>query len=293
MVTFHGVRGSTPCDGHQFARYGGNTSCVAVAVRGPAADDLRPRHRAAQLRRAARRGRAARGLPRQRSCSSHLHWDHVQGLPFFAPLAAGGGVGRRLRPEQDDGPLGEVFAGVMQPPYFPIRPDELGGDVAVPRRRRRRLPASTARRCARAGSATSARRSGSASSGGRLGRVPLRSRARAPYPTTPTTTSRPSVLELCDGVDLLIHDAQHTTEEYELKRHWGHCTIDYAVHVAREAGARALALFHHGPSHGDDEIDEILRDARDLVGADRRARGDRRGRGARRRRSVQHAARSR
>ena len=40
------------------------------------------------------------------------------------------------------------------------------------------------------------------------------------------------MLELCDGVDLLIHDAQHTNEEYELKRDWGHCTIEYAVHVA-------------------------------------------------------------
>ena len=44
------------------------------------------------------------------------------------------------------------------------------------------------------------------------------------------------VLDLCDGVDLLIHDAQHTTSEYEMKRDWGHCTIEYAVHVAREVG---------------------------------------------------------
>ena len=68
----------------------------------------------------------------------------------------------------------------------------------------------------------------------------------------------PEVLELCDGVDLLIHDAQHTPAEYELKRHWGHCTVDYAVHVAREAGARTLALFHHDPAHGDDEMDRLL-----------------------------------
>ena len=72
------------------------------------------------------------------------------------------------------------------------------------------------------------------------------------------------VLELCDGVDLVIHDAQHTADEYDVKRGWGHCTVEYAVHVAREAGARTLALFHHCPSHGDDAVDEILRDAREL-----------------------------
>ena len=64
------------------------------------------------------------------------------------------------------------------------------------------------------------------------------------------------VLELCDGVDLLIHDAQHTTDEYEIKRDWGHCTIEYAIHVAKEAGARELALFHHCPSHGDERLDD-------------------------------------
>ncbi len=85
------------------------------------------------------------------------------------------------------------------------------------------------------------------------------------------------MLELCDGVDLLIHDAQHTTEEYVIKRTWGHCTVEYAIHVAKEAGARELALFHHCPSHGDDELDDILRDARDL-GADQRPRGVRGGR---------------
>jgi phosphoribosyl 1,2-cyclic phosphodiesterase len=69
------------------------------------------------------------------------------------------------------------------------------------------------------------------------------------------------MLELCDGVDLLIHDAQHTKAEYESKRHWGHCTIEYAVHVARESGARRLALFHHDPAHDDKTLEGIERGA--------------------------------
>ena len=73
------------------------------------------------------------------------------------------------------------------------------------------------------------------------------------------------MLELCDGVDVLIHDAQHTLDEYEPKRHWGHCTVDYAVHVAREAGARSLVLFHHDPLHGDDDMDRIASDAGELA----------------------------
>jgi ribonuclease BN (tRNA processing enzyme) len=64
---------------------------------------------------------------------------------------------------------------------------------------------------------------------------------------------------------VLIHDAQHTLEEYEAKRHWGHCTVDYAVHVARETGARRLVLFHHDPSHSDDDLVAIERSASDYA----------------------------
>ena len=67
------------------------------------------------------------------------------------------------------------------------------------------------------------------------------------------------VLELADGVDLLIHDAQYTPEEFAQKSHWGHCTVEFAVHVAVQAGAKRLALFHHDPSHDDDIVDAHAR----------------------------------
>ena len=196
---------------------------------------------------------------------SHLHWDHIQGLPFFAPMAAGGGAIDVYGPEQEAGPLDVVFGDVMTPALLP---DPAGRAAGLGRP-------------SRASGATTSRVNGA------------KVRTRWVRHTDPTLGFRiemegisvaylsdhgpgtvpedaddyipPDVLDLCDGVDLLIHDAQHTTAEYEMKRDWGHCTIEYAVHVAREAGARELALFHHCPSHGDDKIDEILRDARDLV----------------------------
>ena len=85
-VTFHGVRGSTPCHGDDIKRYGGNTSCVSLAIPGqrPIMFDL---------------GTGARYFgatqPHDGSFNgvclvSHLHWDHIQGLPFFTPDAAAG-----------------------------------------------------------------------------------------------------------------------------------------------------------------------------------------------------------
>ena len=76
------------------------------------------------------------------------------------------------------------------------------------------------------------------------------------------------VLELCAGADLVIHDAQYTVAEFPEKAHWGHCTVDFAVHVAKESGARMLALFHHDPGHEDDDVDRMLDHARGLAGDD-------------------------
>ena len=70
------------------------------------------------------------------------------------------------------------------------------------------------------------------------------------------------VLELAAGVDLLIHDAQHSDAEWPAKAGDGHSPVAYAVQVAREAGARRLALFHHHPDRDDDALDRVLDVAR-------------------------------
>jgi ribonuclease BN (tRNA processing enzyme) len=195
---------------------------------------------------------------------THLHWDHIQGLPFFAPLAAGGGAITVFGPEQADGPLAEVFRGVMSPPYFPITPEQLRGDVGFEAVGRDDFPANGAKVKARWVRHTDPTLGFRVEIDG-FAVAYLPDHGPGTVPDDPELYVPDDVLELCDGADLVIHDAQHTTSEYELKRSWGHCTVEYAVHVAREAGARELALFHHCPSHGDDRLDEILRDARDLV----------------------------
>ena len=193
---------------------------------------------------------------------SHLHWDHVQGLPFFVPLHIPGNVVDVYGPRQQDGPLGEVFEGMMRPPYFPIRPDQLEGAVLFHDAGDDDFPVHDAK----------VRSRWIRHVGPTLGyrvdwhgvTVPYLSDHGQGCGVGQSDDFIPDeVLELCDGVDLLIHDAQHTPTEFEMKRHWGRCTIDYAVHVANQSGARKLAMFHHDPSHGDDEVDELLRDAQD------------------------------
>ncbi len=265
VVTFHGVRGSTPCDGEGLARYGGNTSCVAVERDGeaPIVFDLGTGLRNYGNALAA----AGRAEGFQASVLlSHLHWDHVQGLPFFGPIHHPEAKLDIYGPRQGEGPLAEVFAGLMCPPYFPIRPDQLVGavvfqdtgddvfsvgDAKVRSRWIRHVGPTLGYRVEWDG--VSIAYLSDHGQGCGIGH------ADDHIPN--------DVLELCDGADLLIHDAQHTPSEFQQKRHFGHCTVDYAVHVAKEAGVATLAMFHHDPSHGDDEIDQLEREAQDASAA--------------------------
>jgi phosphoribosyl 1,2-cyclic phosphodiesterase len=260
-VNFWGVRGSTPCDGRQFDRYGGNTSCVEVASEGhdPIIFDLGP-----GLRNYGHTLAAEGKLDGYRPTAllTHLHLDHIQGLPFFAPLSAGGGAVTVVGPHQEEGPLGTVFRQVMSPPYFPITPEELRGDVAFESVANDDFALNGAKVRSRWVRHTDPTLGFRVEMEG-VSVAYLSDHGPGTVPEDADDYVPRDVLELGDGVDLLIHDAQHTVDEYEIKRTWGHCTIDYAVHVAKEAGARQLALFHHCPSHGDERLDTILRDARE------------------------------
>lgn len=257
-VLFNGVRGSTPCAGDAYARYGGHSSCVVVESDGsqPIIFDLGTGLRPYGLQQA--------GEFHGSVLLSHLHWDHVQGLPFFTPMHREGATLEVYGPRQSDGSLGEVFGEMMRPPFFPIRPGQLAGDIRFHDTGDDDFPLGTAK----------VRSRWVRHVGPTLGfRVDVHGVSVAYVPDhgpgcnadDPDDYVPHEVLELCDGVDLLIHDAQHTPEEYGPKRHWGHCTVEYAAHVAREAGARNLVLFHHDPSHADDDLDVILRDTCDFA----------------------------
>jgi phosphoribosyl 1,2-cyclic phosphodiesterase len=248
QITFYGVRGSTPSPCEANRRYGGNTSMVVLER--PAAPPI-----VFDLGTGLRVWADTQPLDgsfRATALVTHIHWDHVQGLPFFPPVDRVGAHLDVYAPVQAEGPLAEVFGDFMRPPYFPVHYTQLRGTIQFHGVSDADFEIGSAKIKVRpvphVGPTVGYRVDWEGVS------VAYVSDHQAPLGLD---TVAESVLELCDGVDLLIHDAQYTPEEFQAKSHWGHCTVDYAVLVAKEAGARRLALFHHDPSHGDPFIDQL------------------------------------
>ncbi len=254
-VTFYGVRGSTPCPAEGNRRYGGNTSCVALES---------PDHDPIVLDLGTGLRVFGETLPHDGSFHghalvTHVHWDHVQGLPFFVPVLQPGASFNVYGPPLPDQSLAQCFETFVAPPYFPVSVADLPGVINFHDVCDTDLSVGDAKVKVRSVPHTGL------TNGYRIEQdgVAIVYISDHQMPAEDPKSVADSVLELCDGADLLIHDAQYTALEFESKRDWGHCTVDYAVHVAATAGVKRLALFHHDPSHDDQMVDCLLAGARE------------------------------
>jgi phosphoribosyl 1,2-cyclic phosphodiesterase len=252
-----GARGSTPAPGPDYLRYGGHTSCVAVTADGDDVPTL--------ILDAGTGIRAVTGLLAGQPYAghillSHLHWDHVHGLPFFRAGDTPGAQVTLLLPAQPGGQAAEaVLAGCMSPPHFPITPGELRGEwtFAV-------VPAEAFK----AGSFEVEAREIPHKGGTTVGYRISDGRSAVAYlpDHCPTLAGpgpdgwgeyHPAALALAREVDLLIHDASLLPAELAAEASFGHAAADYAVGLARYAGARMTVLFHHKPDRDDDALDAL------------------------------------
>ena len=253
-IRFWGTRGSIPTPGQRTVRYGGNTSCVEVRDSGGALLVLDA-------------GTGLRELGLQLSQDpngpvsldmfiSHLHWDHIQGIPFFRP-AYDKRTSMRVRAPHHPRPLKELLGLGMVDPFFPVGLDAIPAKMEV----------------------------AEMASGTEQQAGPFRVRATTLLHPAPalayrveadgrsivyaTDTEDPfsgavnPVVALAERADCLIHDAQYKDDDY--KQGWGHSTIATAVDVAVRAKAKRLVLYHHDPDRSDDALDKIGADAQRLA----------------------------
>jgi phosphoribosyl 1,2-cyclic phosphodiesterase len=250
-VHMHGVRGSAPTPAVEYQRYGGDTSCYEI-------DLGTPEHRIFLDCGTGLRNADAASLPESGAeldiLFSHFHWDHIEGLPFFPPLFL---PQHRFtfhgRPEGVS--LRFAVEGALRPPWFPVALadtpstksySELSGEAFS------------------LGDALITPLALNHPQGGTGYRVDLdgRSVAIATDHEAGVEAIDRSLVEWARGVDVLLHDAQYTAEDYEAHRGWGHSTWERAIETAIAADVGQLVMISHAPSRTDHEVDSLLEAAR-------------------------------
>jgi phosphoribosyl 1,2-cyclic phosphodiesterase len=279
IVRFWGVRGSYPTPGPQTVRHGGNTSCIEVQVGG----------RTLILDAGSGIIRLGNDLL-QRSDKAlevsllitHGHGDHLLGFPFFAPLFERRATVHIFGPRLTGKTVEQLVTPYMSPPYFPVdlkklpshrtfhtltegesiiwergqgRPEVVDGNGERGEHKER-------------GSDPEVRvlaqyTSSHPLDGSVIYRIEYAGRSMV-YSTDVEWKNSydPNCVAVAKGADLLIHDAQYTSSDYEMKRGFGHSTIEMATGMARAAGVGELILFHHEPTYDDDKLDQMEAEAR-------------------------------
>jgi phosphoribosyl 1,2-cyclic phosphodiesterase len=253
-VRFWGVRGSTPTPQAENLKFGGNTSCVEITT--PSGESLIFDAGSGIRALGQKLSQEANGEPLNTNIFlTHFHWDHIQGLPFFAPIYGeknsiafhSGRTGRDLQ---------EALEGQMAQPYYPIDMAQVAA-----KRSFSEMDAGADLEIGGALVRPFALNHPQGASGYRI--------QCGDSVIVYATDYEPGVPELdatllthAQNADILICDAQYTPAEYDCHLGWGHGTWLQTTALAREAGAKQLVLFHHDPTHDDHIMARIQTEAR-------------------------------
>ena len=251
-IRFWGVRGSIPTPGERTAKFGGNTSCVEITtnsgetlifdagtgIRELGLDFLRRNDRSDEAH----------------LFISHVHWDHVQGFPYFVPAYLAD-MKINIYSGMD---IKKPFSIQMEPPFFPIRLDELNSDITFHVLDKNGIDIN----------GVSIKPFSLVHPQEVYGFV-IKDGGRKIVYSTDTEHEiggkHEKYIEAIRGADVLLFDAQYTPEEYIKGRvGWGHSTYEAAIEIAKMADVKKLVLFHHEPTHDDATVEAIEKDAQKL-----------------------------
>lgn len=254
-VKLWGTRGSLASPGPETLRFGGNTSCVSVEGSEGTIIVLDGGTGIRNLGQS-----LPEDIKRVYILLTHLHMDHVQGLPFFAPLRRQGVEVHIWGPASTTLNLRSRLLRYLSPPLFPISVREILSDLHF-----HELPSGTIEIRELQVTAQLIIHPNPT-----VGYQIQENDAKVTYlpdhepalgvKEFPISEDWTSGYALAEGSDLLIHDAQYSTKEYEQRVGFGHSSLTHAFRFAQLAEVKQFVPFHHDPAHTDEMLDQMIED---------------------------------
>lgn len=263
-VTCWGARGSIPVSGKEYVKYGGDTTCMEVTSRD---GDIIIIDAGTGMRRLGNKLLAAGA----RTCSvlfTHAHWDHLMGFPFFKPIYMKGTKIGMFGCPYAQGSVKDIISRAMVAPYFPVDYGQLAAEFTYQ---------GVCDRSFEIGPVRITPIQLSHPNQGLGFRFEEDGKSFVFLTDNELTLRHPGggdygdYLRFAEGADLLIHDAEYTTEQYALTKGWGHSVYTDALRLAREAGVRQFGLFHHNQDRSDADLDRIVADCSRIAAEERSA----------------------
>ncbi len=268
MFQLWGTRGSIPISGPEYMRHGGNTSCMTLEHGG----DLIILDAGSGIRNLGLK-LAAMEPRRLHLFITHTHWDHIQGFPFFAPAFIPGFEITIYGARGFNKELEALFRGQFDPDYFPIQMDNMDaalefvylgdrpitiGDVRVTWEFTQHPGATLCYKLELPEKKIAWVPDNEIFQGfmGPPEQIPEGRELLSPYQP---------MIDFLTGLDVLIHEAQYTSEEYRQNVHFGHSSVPNACYLAKVTGAARWIVVHHDPGHSDDFLRDKLNLTRQLL----------------------------
>ena len=268
-VYFWGVRGSIPCPGHDTVEFGGNTTCLELRIEdklviidlGTGVKPLGDKLMGTDFKK---------GPLDMDIFMSHTHWDHIMGFPMFAPIFVPGTKMRIRGPvSYNDDSLASIIGDQLSYRYWPVRQSELAAKIEY-----QELKETTVNMGNGLMVKTKYMNHPILCLGYRFeykGKSIVTAFDHEPYrnlfPTDPDDPNyneeaahdgesaakeeNQRILNFMSGADILIHDTQFTSAEYEKRLGWGHSSYKVGVNAALQASVKKLVFFHHDPGATD------------------------------------------
>jgi phosphoribosyl 1,2-cyclic phosphodiesterase len=255
-IKFWGTRGTRPTPGRKTLRYGGNTTCVEVRDKENNLLIIDSGSGIAELGN----GFSATDPLQAHLLITHTHLDHIQGFPFFLPAFVPGTHLTIVGPAGSAKSLQAAFADQMDPAYFPIRLSHMPAEMEFIERNPGETFEVGALRITPHLLMHPIPTFGYRIDEGSSRFCFATDNEIAMFANQENGTLK-DLANWSRDADLLVHDAQYSTEEYKTHAGFGHSTYEEALSLAEQAGVKQLAFFHHDPVHSDTEVDALIEEA--------------------------------